>query len=298
MNKQCLYKIKVKGTKNSCYGVMKMTPSYLKEKVVTYEYGTDMEYTLIFEGDCKYCIDLKTSELFPYCDYLFELFDEIKRGEYDGLLNDYKYNVSLGYISEGLCCEIWCSMYANNDYTNRILTTNPHPNFIYRHYIKGLDIFDDCPDDILFKEEGSPRILTHKWFYYSAEASCSKVKFSSGRSYWYIGDYDIGDVVLVNGSNFENPGLVIEKSTLRKNPASAQILCKSKNGELFDAGYFVNLWESLPIKERRLYLFKLDLDIMMTKKAFLSMLEREWIKYLVEDDSASWNAFFEKYKKE
>ena len=52
----CEYHIKVKGTKSSCYALFD-SMNVLDDKWINEEHGTDSEYTMVFQGDCKWAVD-------------------------------------------------------------------------------------------------------------------------------------------------------------------------------------------------------------------------------------------------
>lgn len=55
----CEYKVIVKGAMNACYAFFGSMPAY--ENEIVCEFGTDDDYTLHFEGNCKWNVD-------AYCD--------------------------------------------------------------------------------------------------------------------------------------------------------------------------------------------------------------------------------------
>ena len=148
----CEYKVIVKGKKNACYAFYGSTSNF-GGKEIDHGEGTDDDYTLYYNGDCKWSID-------SYCSpfkgekpvQLPENFEEAEEaGE-----NLYWYN-TVQERSEMFQVEVQCCSADIEDYDE------DGPYNIYEHYINGKACkdnyadFEDIPEELRiydpFREE-------------------------------------------------------------------------------------------------------------------------------------------------
>ncbi len=124
----CYYKIKVKGSRKSCYKLIDMMPVYSGEIVIIDELGSDKDYSLIFEGSCKNEIDAYTKKHKNISSLSKDKINNIKDGDY----LDYP----LSEKSLLLKVEILCNTLSEDGFNK------------YFHYNKGNSIKDKCPDEL------------------------------------------------------------------------------------------------------------------------------------------------------
>lgn len=134
----CKYKVIVKGKKNACYAFYGSMSS-LDNKDIVDEEGTNENYTLRFEGDCKWSVD-------SYCEpwdgeYPVELPEDAEDALYEAE-DKYWYKTvrdrSRMFAVEVLCCS------ADVDY--------PVQEY-FEHYICGNDAGGECPDELKVLDE-------------------------------------------------------------------------------------------------------------------------------------------------
>lgn len=270
----CLYKIKVKGSKKACYKLVDMMPLYSGEKEYISEEGTDEDFTLVFTGDCKWSVDCYTKfekDLKPYTE---EELDKVSDG--DG------WNYPIQNKSTLLNCEIFCNSKDIDDVGYAY----------YQHYDKGVEIFDECPKELHIKRgrdydqyiSDYPSVDTD-----APERPACKVRFDDNRSYWYIGDYKIGDLVYVDGAKKDCLGQVKDLSTTKEQTAIYEVLNKIGNIDLANVEDIESIWSYYKPKERKEYLRSLGFEEDITKKKFVCLIENKWIEFAQKNND--WNKF-------
>ncbi len=137
----CEYKVIVKGKKNACYAFFG-SMSCMDYKDIVDEEGTDDEFVLSFEGNCKWSVD-------SYCtpwegEFPVKLPDDYEDAYSEGE-EKYWYN-TVQERSMMFEVEVLCNSADVEDY-------NPAegPFQIYKHYINGVDIGGICPDELCIK---------------------------------------------------------------------------------------------------------------------------------------------------
>ena len=135
MKNICFYKIKVNGTRNTCYALVKMIPVHNSKKEIIFRSGTRKKYTLIFTGSCYDNIDFNTTKQLGLEPFFDDENKNIEEGDF--------WKMPLENKSLVLNADIYCN------------TLNlKSPNKInYKHYKNGEIITDKCPEDIYIKEE-------------------------------------------------------------------------------------------------------------------------------------------------
>ena len=274
----CLYKIKVKGTKTACYALVNMMPLYSWEKEYLSEEGTDEDYTLVFSGACKWSVDAYTSKQKGLVPYTSEEIENVQDG--DG------WEICLEDKSLLLGCEIFCNSKDIDDYCYSS----------YEHYDKGKQIFDECPKELHIK-----RGRDYDFDYEYVEKvkvenplrTTCKVRFVDNKSYWYLGDYKIGDLVYVEGVKKNILGQVKELSDTHKTTAICNIVNYIGNVDLVNKEEIESIWNSYKPKERKLYLKSIGLDDTINKNKFIAEIENKWIEFAQKENN--WEKFIKNY---
>ena len=191
----CMYKIKVKGKKQACYAFINMMPSYSYEKEILDESGTEDDYELILRGDCKWSVSSYTSAMENPQPFTQEELDEIQDGDHwDKTLKD---------KSVLLDCEIFCNSKDIDDSSWAI----------YEHYNRGETIRDTCPKELHIKRgrdyDCDSDIVIPLSAVTDTYGTLCKVKMLGG-TYYYIGDYEVDDIVTVDGAKQGLYGVVTE----------------------------------------------------------------------------------------
>ncbi|MBR4026089.1 MAG: hypothetical protein IKJ01_00840 [Lachnospiraceae bacterium] len=272
----CLYKIKVKGTQTACHKLVHMMPLYSWEKEELYSEGTESDFTLIFLGACKWSVDCYTEKVKDIKPFTEEELNKIEDG--DG------WNYTLQDKSILLNCEIFCN---SKDIDDCCYAS-------YVHYNKGKQIFDECPKELHIKRgrdydmeyEIIDNMITIKEE--KTQPSC-KVRFEDNRSYWYLGDFEIGDLIYVDGAKEGCLGKVIETSTTSANSNMYEIITKIGHVGEFFPNEIEEIWNSFKAKERKIYLASIGFDTNITKKKFITLMENKWNDFAQEDND--WNNF-------
>ena len=276
----CLYKIKVKGTKTACYALVNMMPLYSWEKEYISEEGTDEDYTLVFSGACKWGVDCYTEKhkgLVPFTP------EEIAKVE-DG--DGWGYPISEKSFLLG--CEIFCN---SKDIDDACWAD-------YIHYNKGKQIFDECPKELHIK-----RGRDYDIGYEPSESSGSvsskvvptcKVRFTDNYSYWYLGEYQIGDLVYVDGAKSNILGQVKEVSDSSKTTAIYNIVKHIGNVGLANKEEIESIWTSYKAKERKVYLKSIGLDETINKNKFIALIENRWLEFAQTNNN--WTDFIKTLK--
>ena len=272
----CLYKIKVKGTKKACYALVNMMPLYSYEKEFLDEEGTDEDFILTFMGDCKWAVDCYTSPMENPKPFTEEELDAVADGDHwDKTLKD---------KSVLLNCEIFCN---SKDIDDSCWS-------VYVHYDRGKQIFDECPQSLHIKrgrdyDHGYDISLPLSTVVPDTTTPRCKVKFDGG-TYWYKGDYQVGDLVYVEGAKSGCLGKVVERVEAGGGEAAfyniTSFVCRI--GE-FVASDIEAIWMSYKPKERKTYLAKLGMAENMTKKKFVSEMDKKWTEFAQKEDD--WEKF-------
>ena len=273
----CLYKVMVKGPKLNCYKLVDMMPLGDWEKDYLFEEGTDDNFTLIFIGGCKWAVDYRTSRHKDIVPFTKEQIEAIQDGDY------WEYPLNEKSILLGV--DIMCN---SKDIDDSCWA-------IYEHYDRGKEIHDDCPPElhikrgrdydeapIVYAASGSPAA------YEPPKEKC-KVKFESG-SYWYTGDYEVGDLVYVEGAKSGCVGRVtVSVKDGSGEAAFYPIINKVGHADEFVEADIEALWASMKPKDRKEYLVKIGLEEKTTKKKFISVMDYQWTKFALNEND--WSKF-------
>lgn len=270
----CLYKIKVKGTKAACYALVNMIPLYSWEKEYISEDGTDDEFTLVFSGACKWSIDAYTVRQVGIVPYTSKEIFNIEDG--DG------WDIPLIDKSLLLCCEIFCN--------SKDIDSSSYAK--YEHYNNGVEICDECPKELHIKRGRDydfdfvgPGTVTEK----EKTVNMCKVKFDSG-TYWYVGKYNVNDIVKVEGTKSGQLGRVIDVGMVVENNGLYKIIEHIGHVTPLDVSFFENIWDSYKPKDRKEYLKSIGINETITKKKFISILESRWILFALDNEN-DWESF-------
>lgn len=271
----CLYKIIVKGTKNACYALVNMMPLYSGEKEYVEENGTDDEYQLLFTGDCKWSVNAYTS-------WNNTLTAPYSPDEIANIQDGFGWNIPLKQKSMLLNCEIFCN---SKDIDDCCRAT-------YEHYNKGEEVHDECPKELHIKrgrEYGCIYDFNANDPTTSDDSPTCKVRFSDNRAYWYLGKYEVGDLVYVDGAKTGQLGIVKDVSTHVAYPAFYSVQSHIGHIELFVENDIAVIWDSKKPKDRKVYLVNVGADEKITKKKFLALAENKWIS--VAQNGVAWDDF-------
>lgn len=267
----CIYKVMVKGRKRACYALVDMMPLYTSDKEMLIEEGTEEDFTLVFTGDCKWYPDAYTKAVENLAPFTEEELSNVKDGDY--------WNLPLLQKSLALGCDIYCN---SKD-------IDAGGKAYYEHYYRGLIINDECPKEIHIK-----RGREYDWGFVEEEREKTpgtecKVKFEKG-SYMYLGDYAVGDIVLVEGAKSGCLGRVIQSTkTNNCNTSYYKIIEKVGHAQDFSEKKMENIWNSFSPTDRKAWLVQLGMDEKTTKKKFLSVMDARWTKAAYEKNT--WEEF-------
>ncbi len=129
----CSYRVIVKGKKNACYAFFG-SMSCLDEKVIVNESGDEQDYTLQFDGKCKWNVDWHCT---PWeGNYPVELPDDFEEAR-DDAEDKYWYN-TVQDRSKMFDVEVWCNS-ADIDMP---------VGDAFVHYGNGEDLGGECPEEI------------------------------------------------------------------------------------------------------------------------------------------------------
>ena len=276
----CLYKVMVKGPKLNCYKLVDMMPLYSYEKEYLLEEGNDNDFTLIFFGDCKGSVDSYTSIHKNLIPFTKEQIEAIKDGDY------WEYPLNEKSILLGV--DIMCN--------SKDIDSSSWAEYI--HYNKGKEIYDECPKELHIKkgrdyDNGYDiSIPLSAIINQSKDIPICKVKFQGG-AYWYKGDFEVGDIVKVDGKKAGVLGKVVEKS-MGLGTDWASVTEKIGNIGEFIVSDIEKIYTSFKTQERREWLKNKGLDEKITKVKFVSLMEWEWVNFALENND--WNTFLEKVK--
>ena len=275
----CLYKIKVKGRKKACYAMVNMMPLYSWEKEYVSEDGTDDDFELIFSGACKWGTSAYTSPMTNPMPFTDEELNAVQDGDHwDKTLRD---------KSILLDCEIFCNSKDIDDYCMAI----------FEHYNRGKTINDECPKELHIKrgrdydeyEETYSNPAAPECAQYRMPDERCRVKFESG-SYWYTGDFEVGDLVYVEGAKAGCLGRVtISVKDGSGEAAFYPIINKVGHADPFIEKDIEEIWSYYKPKERKEYLIRLGLDEKTSKKKFISIMDYKWTQFALTNND--WKAF-------
>ena len=275
----CMYKIKVKGRQKACYAFVNMMPSYSYEKEYLEEEGTDEDFTLVLRGDCKWSVSSYTTPMTDPKPFTEEELDAICDGDHwDKTLRD---------KSILLDCEIFCN---SKDIDDSCWA-------VYEHYDRGKVIYDECPKELHLKRNRDydccgdivvPINLTPT----EIGRKC-KVKFEVG-SYYYAGNFEIGDLVYADGAKSGNLGRVVSVEDGVNIRGYYRITNKVGHADPFVESDIEKIWTSYKPKDRREYMTRLGLNETTTKKKFVSTMDYEWTKFALTNNN--WNEFLDSVK--
>ena len=145
MANYCEYNVIVKGRKNACYAFFG-SMSCLDSKEIFDESGTDDDYTVKFNGNCKWSVD---SYCTPWNGEFPVSLPEDADEAYEAGEELYWYN-TVQERSKMFGVEVWCNSADVEDYT-------VHPFELFEHYLCGDDMGSDysgfnesglCPDEL------------------------------------------------------------------------------------------------------------------------------------------------------
>jgi len=129
----CEYKVIVKGKKNACYAFYGSMSS-LNNKLIIEEEGTDEEYLMKFQGDCKWSVD-------AYCEPWDGEFPVLLPEDFSDACSkaedDYWYK-TVRDRSKMFEVEVWCNS-ADVDF--------PVQEY-FEHYINGENAGGICPEEL------------------------------------------------------------------------------------------------------------------------------------------------------
>lgn len=274
----CLYKIKVTGTKLVCEKLIDMMPLYSWEKEIISENGTNTNYTIIFSGACKNYVDCYTKKSKDLKPYTLEEIKKIQDG--DG------WDYPLLDKSILLDCDIQCN---SKDIDSMCYA-------YYEHYNKGKQIYDECPKELHIKRgrdyDQYEVLLENKNINEENKEPMDicKVRFIDGYSYWYYGNYEIGDLVYVEGAKSNILGKVTQKAKEGEYSVCYNVTnCVGHITNEFITKDIENIWDSYTVKDRKTFLLSIGLLENTNKKKFLSTMENKWIEFANKEDN--WESF-------
>lgn len=100
-----------------------------------------------------------------------------------------------------------------------------------------------------------------------------KVRFNDNRSYWYIGQYSVGDLVYVDGLKQGCLGQVKAISDTNIYNAAYRVIECVGHIDLIITEEVKAIWNSYKAKEKRAFLQSMGMDISVTEKQFVSLVE-------------------------
>ena len=117
-----------------------------------------------------------------------------------------------------------------------------------------------------------------------------KVKFESG-SYWYEGNYEIGDIVYVDGAKKGEIGRVVETEETTLYGGHFKIeKCVAHVDEFVEADV-ETIWKSYKPAARKEYLARFDLDEKTQKKKFMNVMNHKWTVF--GETNQNWQEFLD-----
>lgn len=106
-----------------------------------------------------------------------------------------------------------------------------------------------------------------------------KVRFDDNRSYWYIGQYSVGDLVYVEGLKQGCLGQVKAIYDTNIYNATYRVVECVGHVDLSVTEEVKTIWNSYKAKEKRAFLQSMGMDISATEKQFISLVENLWIEF-------------------
>ena len=128
----CEYKVIVKGKKNACYAFYGSMSAF--DKWVVSEEGTDDNFILKFEGNCKWYVDCYCN---PYSGNKPVILPEDSEEAYNLAEEKFWYH-TVQERSEMFSVEVLCNSADVDDYLGDT----------FEHYISGKKIYDNCPKEL------------------------------------------------------------------------------------------------------------------------------------------------------
>lgn len=271
----CLYKILVKGPRRACYALIDMMPLYSWEKEVLREEGSEEAFELVFLGACKWSVKAYTTWNDNLKAFSAAEIEKIQDGDY--------WDVPVAQKALILGCEIFCN---SKDIDDACWSE-------YEHYDKyGKQVFDECPKELHIKRG---REYDQGYVDCGSGLSCSlkkvptcKVRFEGG-TYWYNGNYKIGDVVNVEGAMAGKLGVVVDNSEASEGNGLYNITKHLGNVSGFVTEDIEAIWSKYKPKDRKPYMVSLGLPETTTKKKFVTVMEFRWVKFALENPN--WDEF-------
>lgn len=148
MANYCDYKGILKGRKNACYAAFGCFEAY-DDKWIVKEYGTDENYFLQFEGNCKWSIQHYSH---PWKESKPIAIPESPEEAFAYTEKNYQ-NLALADICQLFQVELLCNW--------GVFEVDNNAAFV--HFIRNIKINSYCPDELRFKEERA-------WIPYAQEA--------------------------------------------------------------------------------------------------------------------------------
>ena len=257
-----------------------MMPLYSWEKEYLKEEGTEDDFELIFLGACKWGVDCYTSKMKNPVPFTEEELNAVGDGDHlDKTLKD---------KSVLLDCEIWCNSKDIDDSSWAV----------YEHYNRGRVIRDECPKELHIKrgrdydQDDYEPVVVGVSSPDSYGRKC-KVKFESG-AYYYVGDYEVGDIVYSDGSMSGKIGRITDVEDGAFVHGLQKIKQRVGHADPFVEADIEEIWASYKPKARKEYLVKLGLDEGITKKKFISVMDHKWTLFALKDND--WDAFINAVK--
>lgn len=130
----CSYRVIVNGKKNSCYAFLG-SMSCLDNKEIVNESGNDQDYTLHFEGNCKWAVDYGCNTPWEG-DFPVKLPDDYEEAREIAEI-EYWYN-TVQERSKMFEVEVWCNSADIEDSTYEL----------FEHYKNGVSLGGKCPEEI------------------------------------------------------------------------------------------------------------------------------------------------------
>lgn len=272
----CMYKIKVKGNKQACYALVNMMPLYSYEKEYMLEEGTEDDFTLVFKGDCKWSVEAYTSPM--------ENPVQLSKHEIESICDGDHWDKTLRDKSIMLGVEIYCN---SKDIDDSCWS-------VYEHYNKGVKIKDECPKELHIKRgrdyDNGDDIVISLSGVVGYPGRCCKVKFESG-SYYYEGNFEVGDIVYVDGAQKGKIGRVIEVEDKTLYGGFYKIEQCVAHVDPFVEEDVESIWKSYKPAARKEYLAKFGLDEKTQKKKFLNVMNHKWTVF--GEKNQNWNDFLD-----
>ena len=255
----CKYKIKVNGTKISCLALVNMMPLYCGEKEILSVNGTDECFSMTFSGDCKWSVDAYTQKHKNLSSLSKEEIEQIN----DGMYWDYP----LSEKSLMLNCEIFC---VSADIDEE--TMWPY----HEHYINGERNDENFPMELElipgYDYNGRQKCI---WEDFGTHGCKVQV---DGKTKWYAGTQEVGDVVYVSTNGANMPGRVLEVAEHGIQRYVGCIIGCIGNVKEYNESDIEMWWKSKKPNERVENLSRLgfSMDNKITKDKFMKWTSEKW----------------------